>query len=312
MAADEPRWEKPQAATFACKFDVVLSQPQRDRAPVRTPCRRLVGEAHFVRALVSGSTALSASAGEALDKAIGVADAQRWRRPPCRSSAAFSAGSWRRSPRGCPTRRPRGAARSTRARPARRSCGSTGRCGARTARFVTALDLRRSYVLFLGVGKDDGDPEAVAAGLARWGRGAFAAFLEFAPALRGGGGGVAALALPELLLMMGHLAHYARDDPHLLDLLDLYRPVQHAAEARYEPSKKNDRPREELAAASPSRPSSRTGSSAPRRPRRRAPRRAAAPPDEPADAPPADGDEKDDDDDGLDIDEDDGRAYASV
>ena len=211
---------------------------------------------------------------------------------------------------------------------------------------------------------------------------------------------LAKLALPELLLMMGHLAHYARDDPHLLDLLDLYRPVQHAAEARYEPSKKNDRPREELAAAclcegallqccrvedarcedllaraaelgDPRgledpfhRPFAhyelgllyrRTGdedravrhlrkardaapgfsfdkalsmraqfpleailkdrelrAASPLDAAPPAPRLAAALPDEPADAPPADGDEKDDDDDGLDIDEDDGRAYASV
>ena len=42
MAADEPRWEKPQAATFACKFDVVLSQPQRDRAPVQDAVQALL------------------------------------------------------------------------------------------------------------------------------------------------------------------------------------------------------------------------------------------------------------------------------
>ncbi|KAK7240513.1 endonuclease [Aureococcus anophagefferens] len=478
MAADEPRWEKPQAATFACKFDVVLSQPQRDRAPVQDAVQALlVGEAHFVRALVSGSTALSASAGEALDKAIGVADAQRaggvhrvplvggllgWVVAPLAARLPYASAARRRE-----------VDEGTACAALLRLYRGALRC-ANGALVTGALDLRRSYVLFLGVGKDDGDPEAVAAGLARWGRGAFAAFLEFAPAaaraafavataslaavtdgdeglrqlnavhrsprslarrhaalgvalfhvamsrrhedagedalrdayldeglhvlrdelrrmpdnaaahwaashavrrkgdrasalahlgavsrlaaagvegdgdggrrpsLDGGAGRVAyrprldhamllcgdlrfeeartalaplvaaesdygakcmalswiaavcsclddvdgakdayaallkhpdkgrvdavlarrarvastrssamlaKLALPELLLMMGHLAHYARDDPHLLDLLDLYRPVQHAAEARYEPSKKNDRPREELAAA---------------------------------------------------------------
>ncbi|KAH8047727.1 endonuclease [Aureococcus anophagefferens] len=437
MAADEPRWEKPQAATFACKFDVVLSQPQRDRAPVQDAVQALlVGEAHFVRALVSGSTALSASAGEALDKAIGVADAQRaggvhrvplvggllgWVVAPLAARLPYASAARRRE-----------VDEGTACAALLRLYRGALRC-ANGALVTGALDLRRSYVLFLGVGKDDGDPEAVAAGLARWGRGAFAAFLEFAPAaaraafavataslaavtdgdeglrqlnavhrsprslarrhaalgvalfhvamsrrhedaaedalrdayldeglhvlrdelrrmpdnaaahwaashavrrkgdraslahlgacrgsraagvegdgdggrrpsLDGGPGRVAyrprldhamllcgdlrfeeartalaplvaaesdygakcmalswiaarssamlaKLALPELLLMMGHLAHYARDDPHLLDLLDLYRPVQHAAEARYEPSKKNDRPREELAAA---------------------------------------------------------------
>ena len=53
------------------------------------------------------------------------------------------------------------------------------------------------------------------------------------------------LALVELLLMHGHLRS---DEDTLQALLDIYGPVQHAAEARYEPGHR--KAREELAAAS--------------------------------------------------------------
>ena len=57
------------------------------------------------------------------------------------------------------------------------------------------------------------------------------------------------LALFELLLMTGHVQALSQRPEQLRGFLDLYRPIQHSAEARYEPGRKNARAREELAAA---------------------------------------------------------------